>query len=214
MALADGWAVAVDPQRDLDRVELVLATHGLLLGAVLETHIHNDYVTGGLALARRHRVPYVVPAGPSLGYDARRVGDGDELHVGPLSIAVIDSAGHTDAHATYDVRTSGATSGVAFTGGSLLLGATGRTDLLGAELAEPLARRQHRSVRRLAGLLPGETRLCPTHGFGSHCAAGHATGGGATIADQVRHNPAFELEEDAFVAATLGVSAPIPATSR
>ncbi len=157
VASADGWAVAIDPQRDIDRTELVLAIHGLRLGAVLETHIHNDYVTGGLALARRHRVPYVVPAGPRLGFDARRVSDGDGIRVGPLTVDVIDSAGHTDAHATYAVRVEHASSGVAFTGGSLLLGSTGRTDLLGAELAEALARRQHRSVRRLAELLPGET---------------------------------------------------------
>lgn len=210
LATGDGWAVAVDPQRDLDRTELVLATHGLRLGAVLETHIHNDYVTGGLALARRHRVPYVVPAGPRLGYDAMRVGDGDRLAVGPMRIGVVDSPGHTDAHATYDVRMDGAASGVAFTGGSLLLGATGRTDLLGAELAEALARRQHGSARRLAALLPGDTRICPTHGFGSYCTAGRATGGGPTLAEQLAVNPAFVLDEDAFVAASLGSLGPYP----
>ena len=152
----------------------------------------------------------MVPAGPRLGFDARRVSDGDGIRVGPLTVDVIDSAGHTDAHATYAVRVEHASSGVAFTGGSLLLGATGRTDLLGAELAEALARRQHRSVRRLAELLPGETRLCPTHGFGSYCTAGRAAGGGATIADQVRENPAFRLDEDAFVAESLASLGPYP----
>ena len=57
LAIADGWAVAIDPQRDIDRVERVLADRGLRLGAVLETHLHNDYVTGGRALALRNRPP-------------------------------------------------------------------------------------------------------------------------------------------------------------
>jgi hydroxyacylglutathione hydrolase len=43
-------AIVVDPQRDLDRVESVLAELSLRCEAVLETHIHNDYVTGGLEL--------------------------------------------------------------------------------------------------------------------------------------------------------------------
>lgn len=53
VAIHDGWAVAVDVQRDLDRVEDLLREHDARLGAVLETHIHNDYLTGGLVLARR-----------------------------------------------------------------------------------------------------------------------------------------------------------------
>jgi rhodanese-related sulfurtransferase len=51
----DGLAVVVDPQRDLDRVEAVLAEHGLTVTHVVETHIHNDYVSGGLVLARENR---------------------------------------------------------------------------------------------------------------------------------------------------------------
>ncbi|HEY6570379.1 MAG TPA: hypothetical protein VIZ22_08825, partial [Candidatus Limnocylindrales bacterium] len=129
LAIAGGWAIAVDPQRDIDRVEAVLAERRVRLGAVLETHIHNDYVTGGRALALRHRASYVVPAGPKLSYEARRVAGGEELRVGPQSIVVLDAPGHTDAHSAYEIRVEGAASGTAFTGGSLLLGGAGRTDL-------------------------------------------------------------------------------------
>ncbi len=52
-------AVVVDPQRDLDRVEELVAELGVRVALVVETHIHNDYVTGGFELARadRRRVP-------------------------------------------------------------------------------------------------------------------------------------------------------------
>ena len=46
-------ALVVDPQRDIDRVLALLDEHGVRLTHVFETHIHNDYVTGGLALAQR-----------------------------------------------------------------------------------------------------------------------------------------------------------------
>ena len=70
----------------------------------------------------------------------------------------------------------------------LLLGGTGRTDLLGADWAEALARQQYRSVRRLAMRLPTDTVICPTHGFGSFCAAGRPGGGGSLLADQLRND--------------------------
>jgi glyoxylase-like metal-dependent hydrolase (beta-lactamase superfamily II) len=54
-------AVAIDPQRDIDRV-LELAGE-VQITHVLETHIHNDYVTGGLALSTAVGAEYVVPAG-------------------------------------------------------------------------------------------------------------------------------------------------------
>ncbi len=210
LAIADGWAIAIDPQRDVDRVERLLADSGLRLGAVLETHLHNDYVTGGRALALRQRATYALPAGPRLSFEARRVGDGDELRAGPLRVAVTSSPGHADAHAAYEVRLDGAPSGAAFTGGSLLLGGTGRTDLLGADRAEALARQQYRSVRRLAMRLPADTVICPTHGFGSFCAAGKPGGGGSLLADQLRANAAFHLDEDTFVARLLASLRPYP----
>jgi len=210
LAVADGWAIAIDPQRDVDRVERVLADSGLRLGAVLETHLHNDYVTGGRALALRQRATYALPAGPPISFDARRVGDGDGLAVGPMRVTVTSSPGHAEAHAAYEVRVDGAPSGAAFTGGSLLLGATGRTDLHGADRAEALARQQYRSVRRLAMRLPADTMVCPTHGFGSYCAAGRPTGGGPVLADQLRTNDAFHLDEDTFVARTLRGLRPYP----
>ncbi|MES4903302.1 MULTISPECIES: hypothetical protein [unclassified Streptomyces] len=64
--IADGAvAVAVDPQRDVERITAVLDARAWRLGAVVETHVHNDYVTGGLELARHSDAVYVVPAGPS-----------------------------------------------------------------------------------------------------------------------------------------------------
>ena len=74
---AEGIAVVVDPQRDIDRVVDLARERGVKITHVLETHIHNDYVTGGLELSRSADAEYVVPAGDEVGYRRRAVVDGD-----------------------------------------------------------------------------------------------------------------------------------------
>ncbi|HQF69865.1 MAG TPA: methyltransferase domain-containing protein, partial [Promineifilum sp.] len=112
----------------------------------------------------------------------------------------IATPGHTDAHAAFSVHVEDGSAAYAFTGGSLLLGATGRSDLLGRDKAEGLARQQHWSVRRMARLLAPETRIMPTHGFGSFCVAGSPVSSGDTVADQLSVNPAYLLGERVAVA--------------
>jgi hydroxyacylglutathione hydrolase len=186
----------VDPQRDVDRVEALLA--GRRLTHVLETHVHNDYLSGGLDLARRHGATYVVPAGVEVAYDRQPLADGDRFDTGPMSWEAVATPGHTPHHLSYAVRVGDETA--VFTGGSLLFGSVGRTDLVGADLTERLTHDQWHSVRRLADRLPAEAAVLPTHGFGSFCSASPTSGDASTIAEQQRTNSAFQDDEDAFVA--------------
>lgn len=194
-----GAAVVIDPQRDIDRVLAVVDERRAGISHVLETHIHNDYVTGGLELARAVGAEYVVPAGDDLGYRACRVGDGDLVEANTFSLRTIHTPGHTQHHVSYELYdSSGRTAGV-FTGGSMLFGATGRTDLLGADRTTALARAQYRSVRRLADEIPADTPVYPTHGFGSFCSATPVTDDASTIGEQRDSNPALTKSERAFV---------------
>ena len=79
-------AVVIDPQRDIDRVESVLAERGLQCVGVLETHIHNDYVTGGLELATRTQASYVVNAADPVAFERQPVTDGERLSFGDLIV--------------------------------------------------------------------------------------------------------------------------------
>ena len=72
----------VDPQRDIDRVLELLDAEGIRLTQVLETHIHNDYVTGGLALARATGADYLVNGEDDVSFDRSPVADGDVVEVG------------------------------------------------------------------------------------------------------------------------------------
>ena len=194
-----GIAVVIDPQRDIDRVLTLAEQRGATITHVLETHIHNDYVTGGLELSRTVGAEYVVPVGDDVGYERRPVRDGDVVDAGPIRLQVMHTPGHTHHHVSYVLRDEAGTVHGVFTGGSMLHGTTGRTDLLGAEHTQALTHAQYRSIRRLADELPSETQVYPTHGFGSFCSATPASGKASTIADEMLSNPALTDDEQKYV---------------
>jgi hydroxyacylglutathione hydrolase len=204
----DGYtALVVDPQRDIDRVLTAAAMRGVVVTHVLDTHVHNDYLSGGRALARVVGADYCLNAADEVAFDRVGLSDGDVLQAGSMRVQVIATPGHTFTHLSYALEDA-ATGGIiaVFTGGSLLHGSTGRPDLLGAEHAGLLALAQHASAQRLAEILPGHTAVHPTHGFGSFCApvAASAPGtDGSTIAGEQVRNPALTLDADRYVAALL-----------
>ena len=196
-------AVVVDPQRDIDRVLSLAGGLGVEIRDVFETHLHNDYVTGGLALARATGARYHVNGADAVAFDRAAVGDGDVIEVSPLmKVQVLATPGHTYTHLAYVVSAADRPAGI-FTGGSLLYGSTGRPDLLGAAHAGELARAQYASAHRLAAILPDDTAVYPTHGFGSFCAATQSEGGFSTIGRERRVNPALTDDEATYVARLL-----------
>lgn len=179
----------------------------------METHIHNDYVTGGLALAEIFNADYIVPAGPALSFQAIRIEDAQTVDAGPLKIRAISTPGHTDSHMSYLVHIDDDPALAAFTGGSVLLGGTGRTDLLGRDRTIEMTKAQYWTARRLTRVLPPNTRLLPTHGFGaSACFTGSLAdaASGDTFADQLQTNPALNLDESTFIRQPTNQLHPIP----
>jgi glyoxylase-like metal-dependent hydrolase (beta-lactamase superfamily II)/rhodanese-related sulfurtransferase len=212
-------AFVVDPQRDIDRVLALLDEHGVRLTHVFETHIHNDYVTGGLALAQRTGAAYLVNGEDDVSFDRTPVADGQVVEVGPrMRVTALATPGHTFTHLSYALteRRDGTDDGLdhsvgVFSGGSLLYGATGRPDLLGPEHTDDLVRRQHASAHRLAELLPDDADVYPTHGFGSFCSATQSEATSSTIGEERRSNPVLTQDEQTYVDELLGGLGPWPA---
>ena len=192
-------AMVVDPQRDIDRVLDLAAARGVRITHVFETHLHNDYVTGGLALARATGAAYHVNAADPVAFDRVPVTDGDVIEVSAaMRVRVMASPGHTFTHLAYVLEAAGHPHAV-FTGGSLLYGSTGRPDLLGRAHAGELAHAQFASARRLAAELPQDADVYPTHGFGSFCSATQSEGTSSTIGRERQVNPVLRLGEEQYV---------------
>jgi glyoxylase-like metal-dependent hydrolase (beta-lactamase superfamily II)/rhodanese-related sulfurtransferase len=196
-------ALVVDPQRDIDRVLELADTAGVRITHVFETHIHNDYVTGGLALAKATGAAYHVNAADDVAYERVPVNDGDIIDVSSaLRVTVIATPGHTYTHLSYSLESEGEQIGV-FSGGSLLFGSTGRPDLLGPDHTHALVHHQFASAHRLAAGLPDQAQVLPTHGFGSFCSATQSEATASTIGQEKRTNPALTQAEDDYVAELL-----------
>ncbi|KUM96390.1 MBL fold metallo-hydrolase [Streptomyces yokosukanensis] len=211
LAGGERTAVAVDPPRDADRVLAAAVRRGVRISHVVETHIHNDYVTGGLELARLTGAAYLVPAGATVSFDRIPVHDGDRTVIDEgLVLRAMATPGHTPHHTAYALQELGTVVAV-FTGGSLLIGTVGRPDLVEPRLTESLARAQHASAHRLAAELPDTATVLPTHGFGSFCSAGRAEGSETTIGKEKASNAALTEDVDTFVTRLLAGLDDVPA---
>jgi len=206
-----GEALLVDPQRDAGRFLDHAERLGWRIRGVLETHVHNDYVSGAHEAAAATGATLHVPAKGGYEFDHHPMAEGDEVAIGDIRVTAMETPGHTPEHLAYLVHGRSDPAGgsadvpeAVFTGGSLMVGSAGRTDLLGQEIADELTRAQYRSLARLAAL-PAEVSVLPTHGAGSFCGSS-GTGGPrrSTIGQERMTNPAmFDQSVEAFVAQRL-----------
>ncbi|HET7477037.1 MAG TPA: MBL fold metallo-hydrolase [Dermatophilaceae bacterium] len=205
-------ALVIDPQRDIDRVLTLAEQAGVRVTHVFETHIHNDYVTGDLALAKATGAAYHVNAEDQVRFDRTPIRDGDVVDVSPtLRLRALATPGHTYTHLSYVLESDGEQVGV-FTGGSLLFGSTGRPDLLGPEHTEQLVHHQYASAHRLADEVADQAQVLPTHGFGSFCSTDSGSGASAsTVGQEKQANSALTQQEDRWVADVLSALDDYPA---
>jgi hydroxyacylglutathione hydrolase len=196
-------AVIIDPQRDTDRFNDLLALENVKLEAVVETHIHNDYVSGGLELSRQHGAKYLINKDDEVAFEFQGVVNQQVLSFGTFAIRALHTPGHTYTHMSYELLDSISSSIGVFTGGSLLHGATGRPDLLGRNHANELAGLQYQSAHLLLDSIQDNAELYPTHGFGSFCSATPTLADSSTIADEKKTNPVLLNDLKTYVDLTM-----------
>jgi glyoxylase-like metal-dependent hydrolase (beta-lactamase superfamily II)/rhodanese-related sulfurtransferase len=196
--LGDGRALAVDVSRDLRAVHEAAARRGLRIRYAADTHLHADFLSGAVQLGRDTGATVLAAAAGRREFPHRGLGDGDEIDLGGLTLRALATPGHTDEHLSFLLLDGDRELGV-FTGGSLIVNSAARTDLLGTDRTEELARAQYRSLQRLIQL-PDQTAVWPTHGAGSYCSAPPGTERVTSIGEQKRANPLLAApDEDSFV---------------
>ena len=196
-------AVAIDVPRDGWRITAVAAEHGWRISHALETHVHNDYLSGARDLATGGAVRIVAPAEGGYAFPHQPAADGFEIDLGAGGLVARATPGHTPEHLSWELQDGDGRPQALFSGGSLLIGGVGRTDLLGRARIAEMTAAQFGTMRRLAEL-PDEVVVHPTHGAGSFCVAGDIDiGGQATIGALKRWNPSFAATDLASFEAEL-----------
>jgi hydroxyacylglutathione hydrolase len=187
-------------------------TRGWSITYAADTHLHADFITGAVDLAA-DGAQLLASAAGERSYGHRGLRDGDEVDLGGLALRALGTPGHTDEHLSYLLVDGDEPIGV-FTGGSLLVGAAARTDLVHPGRTEELARAQYASLRRLA-TLPDGVAVWPTHGAGSFCSAPPGAARSSTIGREKATNPLLSApDEDTFVARLVGSLGTFPAYFR
>ena len=212
---AAGIAAIIDPQIDIERCLKSADSHGLVITHVFQTHVHEDFASGAVALAKATGALVCVSGtdAPHYGFEHHAVVDGDAFEFGETRVTVRHTPGHTPEHIALLVATR-ENDDIPFavlSGGALLVGTVGRTDLLGTERAQQLVRALYRTLHDVFLKLPDGVLVYPTHVHGSPCGAAIGDRLVTTIGYERLHNPMLALtDEAAFASKALAGLPPKP----
>jgi glyoxylase-like metal-dependent hydrolase (beta-lactamase superfamily II)/rhodanese-related sulfurtransferase len=203
VGLGDGTALVVDPARFPDRQRAIAAAREWRIAWTADTHSHADYISGSPELAADGAV-FIASAGADLQVDHQPIEPGETIELAEAVILrAIATPGHTPDHLAFLIAIDGEPVGL-FTGGSLMVGAVGRTDLLGDDRREDLARDLFHALRSEILTLPDDLAVYPTHGAGSFCSAPSGSARTTTIGTERATNPLLSIDDaDRFVASLL-----------
>ena len=199
-----GRAVVVDPQRDIGAYLVEAEASGLRIELVIETHIHADFVSGHLELARATGAEVAYGLGADIDFPVRQLRDNERIELGEVVLEVRSTPGHTPESISIVVwrRADDDTPYGVLTGDTLFIGDVGRPDLLAAAGHDPdtMARNLYHSLHTKLLTLPDATRIFPAHGAGSACGRQLSTERQSTIGEQRQGNYALQAStEDEFV---------------
>ncbi|HEX9038973.1 MAG TPA: MBL fold metallo-hydrolase [Ktedonobacterales bacterium] len=191
---AAGEAVLIDPLRDIEPYLARAEALGLRVVNALETHIHNDFVSGAREVAQATGARLGASAEAELAYPFTPLRHGDSVAAGSWRLRVVATPGHTPEHVSYLLTSAGGTPEALFSGGSLMAGSIARPDLLGPRHTAALARSAWDTLRERLLVLPDEVTVYPTHGGGSFCGAGQTGDRVTSIGAERAHNPLAQAQ--------------------
>jgi glyoxylase-like metal-dependent hydrolase (beta-lactamase superfamily II)/rhodanese-related sulfurtransferase len=197
--VGSGRGVLVDPDRRTRRYVATAEDRQLEIVAVLETHLHADFVSGALDIRAASGAEVYEPAEAGVSFPHRPVASGERFDLGDVEVEVLATPGHAPEHVSYVFRQQGGSAPLLFSGGALIVGGAARSDLAGAELTERLTRQTYETLQHAFSDLPDETELLPTHGGGSFCSTGSSTEHTSTLGEERATNPLLVMSDHTFM---------------
>jgi hydroxyacylglutathione hydrolase len=189
-------AALIDPLRDVDRYRHAAEQLGVTITHVLDTHLHNDFVSGARELAAQTGAALGVGAQFGVEFEHQSLEENQLVEIGELRLRVLATPGHTPEHIAFLLEGDGQPRAL-FSGGALMVGGAARTDLLGQEHTVPLARASYHTIQQKLLALPDSVGVYPTHGAGSFCAAPVSHERTTTLGAERRRNALVQARSEA-----------------
>lgn len=194
--VASGEAAVVDPSLPPERYILAAADHGLRIRAVLETHMHADYISTGRALAAQTKAEIYIPEAADVSFTHRALSDGDRVHIGNVTVRALHTPGHTPEHMAFAVSDGPRSHQPWFvlTGDCLFVGDVGRADLI--DLPNTGTDPLYTSLFDKLMCMPDYVEIFPAHYGGSACGGKQMSGKlSSTIGYERRFNWALQAPD-------------------
>src|SRR5882762_915634 len=170
-----GEALIIDPVLEkVDRYLQLARELDLRLVKAVDTHLHADHITGLGALRDRTHCITVMGEQSQVDVVSMRIAEGDKLTIEGISLDVLYTPGHTDDSYSFVMADR------VFTGDTLLIRGTGRTDFQNGD-----ARAQYDSIFNKLLRLPEETMVFPAHDYKGETVS--------TIGEEKRYNPRLQV---------------------
>ena len=199
---SEGDAAVVDPQRDVEIYLKAADEHGLQIRHIFETHLHADFVSGHLELAKRTGAKIYIGAQAGATFPHVALRDGSEVRFGKLRITVLETPGHTPEGVCLvvtDEEKSQAPWAV-LTGDTLFIGDVGRPDLAKTHTPQQLAGNLYDSLHGKLMKLNDQVLVYPAHGAGSLCGRNMRADRSSTIGTERLTNYALQIKSrDEFI---------------
>jgi hydroxyacylglutathione hydrolase len=192
-----GRALVLDPRRDVDCYFDAARNAGLRIAYALDSHGHNDYLSGLTELRQRTDLEILAFADGGYSFEHTPVKDGDRIVLGDVTIEVLHTPGHTPEHISlliFETSAEGAEAALMLSGGAVLVGDLARPDLLGGEEQARAAAVEycHTIQEKILFQLPSHLEIFPTHVAGSLC--------GGNIGSRLSTTLGYEQKTNAILA--------------
>jgi hydroxyacylglutathione hydrolase len=192
---------------DVDAYVAFARAQDMRIAQVIDTHVHADHRSGGVALAKATDAEYRLHEAAAVRMPFVPMRDGGEIELGNTRLRVLHTPGHSPESVSLLVTDlkRGADPWFVLTGDTLFVGAVGRPDLPGR--ARENAATLFTSIHDKLLTLPDDLEIYPGHFSGSLCGVGLSGKPSSTIAFEKRWNPMLSMDRDTFVNALADVPA-------